>query len=90
VDTVNVDLNDEDKTRLERWLKEKYKLGLMPSPSTVWERMKKMGYTYFVRRVRFYVDTHDTPANHLYRREQIMRYLVRESCMHWWIQFNST
>jgi hypothetical protein len=46
IDTIQVDLNEEETIWLEKWLKEKYKLGISPSPSTVWDCMKNLGYTY--------------------------------------------
>jgi hypothetical protein len=45
-----------------------YQLSEMPSKSTVWEWLTRSGFRYEGRKKRFFVDTHEAPANRKYRK----------------------
>jgi hypothetical protein len=64
-----------------------YGLSDNPSRSTIWRWLKGCGFKYKLRTKRFFVDTHESPANRRYRKDQTARYLKRERRMHRWFQF---
>ncbi len=78
--------NDFTAQHRREMLQKTYQLSDSPVRSTIWEWLTCCGFSYKPRRVRFYVDSHESPANRKYRKHQTARYLRRERRMHRWYQ----
>ena len=67
--------SDETDQQLMSKAKQQYKVSDEPSRSTVWDWMVRCGLKYKKRTKRFFVDTHESPANRKNRKEQTARYV---------------
>ena len=65
----------------ENLLQKLYGLSSTPVRSAIWEWLVRCGFNYTKRKKRYFVDTHESPANRKYRKEQTSRYLqIKDGC----------
>jgi hypothetical protein len=80
--TAAVTLSNGDAAALKAQMLQHYRISETPSNSTVWDWLTRCGFKYQNRTKRFFVDSHESPTNRRYRKEQTARYLKREHLMH--------